>query len=172
VPIHHRTPSLTHSATLDVRAPADVAFAVIARDMVKIDDDPDAMTGHRPLDDGPLREGFRWRQRVIHNRKECSTEWVVTELEFGRMLAQTMRHFCADVGSEARGGERWEFAQRDDGWTVVTLSTWRLRRGLKGWLEKVFGSGITPTVTTSIQRRLAVVQFEAERVTGPGPWVS
>ena len=67
-------PSLTHSATLDVRAPADVAFAVIARDMVKADDDPDAMTGHRPLDDGPLREGFRWRQRVIHNRKECSTD--------------------------------------------------------------------------------------------------
>ena len=83
-----------------------------------------------------------------------------------------MRHFCADLGTEARGGERWEFAERDDGWTVVTLSTWRLRPGLKGWLEKVFGSGITPTVKTSIQRRLAVVQFEAERVTGPGPWVS
>jgi hypothetical protein len=153
---------IQHRERIDVRAPAARAFAVISRDIVAVDDDQDAMTGHRPLVPGPLRKGFRWRQRVVHNRKRCRVDWLVTRLEPGRLLEQTMEHYCADLERETRGGERWELAELDDGSTQVTLFAWRIAPGLGGWLQKLLGSRLTTLMAVELRRRLAYVQFTAE----------
>jgi hypothetical protein len=155
-------PLIHHEEKIDVRAPADAAFAVVARDVAKASEDPNAMTGSRPLDEGPLRPGFRWCQTVVHNRKLCRTDWVVTRLEPAQVLEQDMRHYCADLQRATRGGERWGFAERPDGSTLVTLHAWRLVPGVRGWLQKLLGSGDALT-SVQLRRRLAYVQFAAER---------
>ena len=154
---------MRQSATITVDAAPAVVFDLVAGDLMAVDDDPDAMTGHRPVTDGPLRAGFRWRQRVIHNRQECGAEWCVTEVERPRVLEQTMVHFCADAQREYRGGERWEFVSADAGRTLVALRSWRAARGLTGWLERFLGEGPRSAHAISLKQRLAYVQFEAER---------
>jgi hypothetical protein len=79
-----------------VNAAVEVAFGLVPADVMAVADDPDKMVGHRPLTDGPLREGFRGEQTVVHNRKLCHTWW----------FEQTMRLFCADAERELQGGER------------------------------------------------------------------
>lgn len=119
------------------------------------------MVGHRPLADGPLREGFRWQQTIVHDRKVCRTDWVVTEVKPPWLLEQTMEHLCAISGREVFGGERWELEVGGDGSTVVTLHAWRLSLGVGGWLQKILGSGNETNL--SLEKRLAYVQFDAER---------
>jgi hypothetical protein len=146
-----------------VRAPAAAAFAIVAGDVLKANEDPDAMARHRPLDVGPLRQGFRWQQTVVHERLVCRTDWAVIEVEEPRVLEQTSTHLCAVARKVLDGGERWEFAEGDDGSTRVTLRSWRDKPGLRGWLQKMLGSGLSRHTDLSLRKRLAYVQFQAER---------
>jgi hypothetical protein len=156
-------PAITSEAKIDVRAPANVAFEVVAEDILRHEQRLDSMIGQRPLDEGPLRTGFRWRQTLVHERRQCHSDWTVTELQPGRVLEQTMLHFCFVALREVRGGERWEFVQAADGTTLVTLRAWRLKPGLAGWLEKVLGSPLKQRTSIDLRKRLAHVQFQAER---------
>jgi hypothetical protein len=89
------------------------------------------MTGQGPLTDGALREGFRWQQRVVHNRKVCGTWWCVTEVARPRVLE---REAQPSVGATAVS--RWApaaacvrrtpaFANeaRNMGWRVYSTRT-------------------------------------------------
>jgi hypothetical protein len=156
-------PAITRTAKIEVRAPAEAAFAVVARDILAVKDDPDAMEGHRPLADGPLRKGFRWRQTVVHERKVCRSDWIVTELKPPWLLEQTMEHLCAVARRDVFGGERWELEVGSDGATVVTLRSWWHKPGLDGWLEKISGVVLGNWTNVSLKKRLAYVQFEAEK---------
>lgn len=156
-------PAIQQKAEIDVRAPAAAAFAIVAGDVLKTDDDPEAMVGHRPIHAGPLRKGFRWQQTVVHERLVCRTDWVVTAVEEPRLLEQTSSHLCAVAQRVLDGGERWEFDEGDDGSTRVTLHSWRVRQGFSAWLEKVFGSAQSRSLDVSLRKRLAYVQFTAER---------
>jgi hypothetical protein len=156
-------PAIQHKAEIDVRAPAAAAFAIVAGDVLKANDDPDAMARHRPLDAGPLRQGFRWQQTVVHERLVCRTDWVVTAVEEPRLLAQTSSHLCAVAQRVLDGGERWEFDEGKDGSTRVTLHSWRVCQGLGAWIEKVFGSPQSRSLDVSLRKWLAYVQFTAER---------
>jgi hypothetical protein len=157
VPAVHRT------AEIDVRASPSVAFAVVAADILAVREDGDAMARHRPVDTGPLRKGFRWQQTIVHDRLVCRSDWTVTTLEDSRLLEQSFSHLCAVAQRVVEGGERWEFAERDDGSTQVTLRCWRESPGLTGWLGKIFGPPVTGETNFSLMKRLAYVQFAAER---------
>jgi hypothetical protein len=159
-------PQVVNSANVTVRAPAEAAFGVVAGDILAVDDDPGAMQGHRPIDAGPLRPGFRWQQTLVHERKVCRTDWTVTRLESPSLLEQTMEHLCAVSLRELLGGERWEFKQSDDGATFVTLRGWMQAPGLDGWLRKLAGD---KAAQLSMKKRLASVQFKAERTAQPAP---
>jgi hypothetical protein len=163
VPANPTMPKIRQSAKIAVNAAVEDVFDLVAADLIAVDDDPDAMVGHRPLDEGPLREGFRWQQRIVHNRHVCGTEWRVTEVARPRVLEQTMAHFCADAQREVHGGERWEFWSDDGGSTLVDLRSWRIYRGVGGWIDKLFREGPTSAAAISLKKRLAYVQFEAER---------
>jgi hypothetical protein len=156
-------PAIQHKAEIDVRAPAAAAFAIVAGDVLKANENPDAMARHRPLDAGPLRRGFRWQQTVVHERLVCRTDWVVTALEEPRVLEQSSSHLCAVAQRVLDGGERWEFDESDDGSTRVTLLSWRERKGFSAWFEKILGSGMSQGLELSLKKRLAYVQFQAER---------
>ncbi len=156
-------PKIRHSASISVNAAVEVAFDLVAAEVMAVAEDPDKMVGQRPLTDGPLREGFRWQQTVVHNRKLCHTWWSVTEAVRPRVLEQTMRHFCADSQRELEGGERWEFRVDDAGATLVELRSWRRNRGVGEWIDSLFGGGARSDATLSLKKRLAYVQFEAER---------
>jgi hypothetical protein len=162
-------PAISRSAKIDVHAPAEAILAVLAADVLATVDDPNSMVGHRPIDSGPLREGFRWFQTVAHDRKWCRTDWVVTELRPGQTLEQSMSHFCAHTQRALTGGERWELTAGEDGATLVNLSTWRDHEGLSGWLGKLQRAATGGGDTMDLKRRLAYVQFEAERNAGGGP---
>jgi hypothetical protein len=94
-------PKVSQTAKIEVRALAQSAFAVVERDILAVDDEPDRMSGHRPLVAGPLREGFRWQQTLVHERRVCRTDWVVAELRSPWVLEQTMEHLCAVSAEEA-----------------------------------------------------------------------
>jgi hypothetical protein len=160
-------PEIHQSAKIEVGAPAAVAFEVIAGDLLEVVDDPDAMSGRRPADGGPLRQGFRWRQWIVHDRQRCLSDWVVTSVEPPFHLQQSMWHFCAVSKSQSFGGERWEFTERGDGTTVVALRSWLVREGLGGWLQKLLTwGGDGGAKCMSLRKRLAYVQFKAERAAG------
>ena len=157
-------PEIQDSAEIEVRAPAAVAFEVIASDLQKVVDEPDSMTGHRPADGGPMRKGFRWRQWIVHERRRCMSEWVVTAVEPPFHLQQSMWHFCAVAKNQVSGGERWDLTEQDDGSTLVSLRAGRGARASTGWLEKLLGGRGGRNL--SLRKRLAYVQFEAERQAG------
>jgi hypothetical protein len=50
-----------------------------------------------------------------------------------------------------------------DGSTVVTLRSWWHKPGLGGWLEKLSGLVLANRTDVSLKKRLAHVQFEAEK---------
>jgi hypothetical protein len=154
-------PRLKRTESIDVRAPARVAYDVVAGDLLKVVDGPDAMVSRRPLDEGPLRVGFRFGATVVHNRKLCVSKQEISELEAGRLIEQSFSHYCADAERETRGGDRWEFADAADRSAVVTLSSSRQRHGVGWWLCKLFGSDGADRM--ELRKRLAYVQFEAER---------
>jgi hypothetical protein len=156
-------PTTHQTADIEVRASPSAAFAVVAGDILAVSDDPDAMARHRPLDAGPLREGFRWQQTLVHDRLVCRTDWVVTVLEDARVLEQTSSHLCAVAQRVMDDGERWEFTEGDDGSTHVTLRCWRDSPGRRGWWEKIFGAPMPRETNLSLMKRLAYVQFAAER---------
>jgi hypothetical protein len=159
-------PDIHTSAEIDVRAPASLAFGVIADDLLRVVDEPDAITGHRPADSGPLRNGFRWRQWIVHDRRRCLSDWVVTSVHEPLHLEQAMWHYCAVAKAQVLGGERWELAERSDGSTVVTLRSWIAREGLAGWRHKLIAwTRPVDERNVSLRKRLAYVQFEAERRT-------
>jgi hypothetical protein len=149
-------------AEIEVHAPAEAVFAVIAGDILAVEDGPERWTGHRPIDDGPLRVGFRWQQTIVHDRSVCRTDWIVTELREPWVLEQSMEHLCMAARREVRGGERWQVEAAEGDSTRVTLRAWRRRSGLAGWLERLFPSRADAT-GVSIRKRLAYVQFRAER---------
>jgi hypothetical protein len=153
---------IAHTAEIEVRAPAEVAFAVVAEDILAVEDDPEQFMGHRPIDDGPLRVGFRWQQTVVHDRAVCRTDWIVTELIEPWVLEQALEHLCVAKRREVLGGERWQFEEAGDGTTRVTLRAWRRRDGLGGWLERLLTSRDDAT-DLSLRKRLASVQHRAER---------
>jgi hypothetical protein len=153
---------IAHSAEIEVRAPAEAAFAVVAEDILAAEDDPAQFTGHRPIDEGPLRVGFRWHQTVVHDRAVCRTDWIVTELREPWVLEQALEHLCMATRREVLGGERWQFEEAGDGSTLVTLRAWRRRDGLGGWLERLLASRDDAT-NFALRKRLASVKFRAER---------
>lgn len=146
-----------------MRASPSATFAVVEADILKVSEDPDAMARHRPLDAGRLRRGFRWQQTVVHERLVCRSDWIVTALEDGRLLEQTYSHLCAVAQRVSDGGERWEFVEGDDGSTHVTLRCWQHSPGLSGWLEKILRPAAARETNLSLMKRLAYVQFAAER---------
>jgi hypothetical protein len=154
-------PEISHTAEIEVRAPAEAAFAVVAADILAVEEDPARWAGKRPIDDGPLRVGFRWRQTVVHDSSLCRTDWIVTELREPWVLEQVMEHLCAADRREVQGGERWEFEEGEDS-TLVRLRAWRRRAGRAALLTRLFGSRDAAT-GTSLTQRLAYVQFRAER---------
>jgi hypothetical protein len=85
------------------------------------------------------------------------------ELREARMLEQTFSHLCAVAQRVVDGGERWELSERDDGSTHVTLSCWRDSPGPRGWWGKIFGAPMPRETNFSLMKRLAYVQFAAER---------
>ena len=153
---------IAHIAEIEVRAPAEAAFAVVAEDILAVEDDPEQFTGHRPLDEGPLRVGFRWQQTVVHDRSVCRSDWIVTELREPFVLEQTMEHLCLAARREVMGGERWQFEESGHDSTRIILRAWRRRAGLGGWLERLF-TARDQAILLSIRKRLAYVQFRAER---------
>jgi len=74
-----------------------------------------------------------------------------------------MRHFCAGSQRELEGGERWEFRVDDAGATLVELRSWRHNRGVGEWIDSLIGGGARSDTTLSLKKRVAYVQFEAER---------
>ena len=161
-------PSIREEAQIDVRAPASFAFAVVAGDMLEVADDPDAVSGHRPVTPGPLRIGWRWQQTLAHERRVCRTDWTVVALEEPRLLEQSFAHLCSVSGTVVEGGEKWEFAEAEDGSTVVRLTAWRARPGLNGWFERIFGRTTGAGWKVSLRKRLNHVQFAAERQAAHG----
>jgi hypothetical protein len=152
---------IAHTAEIEVRAPAEAAFAVVAADILAVEDDPVRWSGRRPIDDGPLRVGFRWQQVVVHDRSLCRAGWIVTELREPWVLEQAMEHLCSARRREVQGGERWQFEERG-GSTLVTLRAWYRRTGPRAWLERLVTSREDPT-GVSLRDRLAHVRFRAER---------
>jgi hypothetical protein len=153
---------VTHSAEIEVRAPAEAAFAVLAEDIVAVEDDSVEMTTHWPIDQGSLRVGLCWQQITVHERAVRRTGWVVTELREPYVLEQAMAGLCGAARQEVIGGERWELEETSDGTTIVTLRSWRERPGLGGWLESLFASPDDAT-GVALRKRLAAVQLRAER---------
>lgn len=151
---------IAHTAEIEVRAPAEAAFAVVAEDILAVEDDPEQFTGRRPIDEGPLRVGFRWQQTVVHDRSVCRTGWIVTELREPCVLEKAMEHLCRR--REVMGGERWQFEETGHGLTVVTLRAWRTWPRLRGRLGRLFAPR-DDGVGFSLRKRLAYVQFRAER---------
>jgi hypothetical protein len=164
-PIRLGVPLVRHTAEIEVRAPAAAAFAVVERDMLAVRDEPDAMSGHRPAAEGPLRTGFRWRQWLVHERQHCVTEWVVRKVDAPLFLEQDSWHYCAAAQWASEGGERWEFVEGSDGRTRVKLSAWSVH-GLGGWVVRLLDPGTARQAKLSLRKRLAYVQFAAERQPG------
>jgi hypothetical protein len=138
---------IAHTAEIEMRAPAEAAFAVVAEDILA----------------SPLRVGFRWHETVAHDRSLCRTDWIVTELREPFVLEKTMGHLCLAARRDFMGGERWHFEESGGDLTRVTLRAWRRRAGIRGWLERLFASRDHAAVL-SLRKRLADVQFRAERV--------
>jgi hypothetical protein len=137
---------ISHTAQIEVRAPADAAFAAIAEDI---------LAAQRPIDDGPLRVGFRWAV--------SRTGWIVTELREPWVL----EHRCLAVPDRMVGGERWQLDETGDGSTIVSLRAWCRREGVRGWLEHLFASP-GDAMGVPLRARLASVRLRAEQG-APGP---
>jgi hypothetical protein len=152
---------IAHTAEIEVRAPAEAAFAVVADDILAVEAHTARFTRRRPIDEGPLRVGFRWQQTVVHDSSLCRAGWIVTELREPWVLEQAMAHLCATPRPEVQGGERWQFEERG-GSTLVTVRAWYRRTGPRAWLERLVTSRDDPT-GISLRKRLAYVQFRAER---------
>ena len=138
---------IAHNAEIDVRAPAEAAFAVVAEDILA----------------RPLRVGVRWHETVLHDCSVCRTDWIVTELREPFVLEKTMGHLCLAARRDFMGGERWQFEESGRDSTRITLRSWRRPTGLGGWLERLFAPRDQATLL-SLRDRLAYVQFRAERV--------
>jgi hypothetical protein len=153
-------------ATIDVKdsihvaAPATVIYDLLTEELAATNDDPKAMTKRRPLDEGPVRPGFRYESTVVHNRHVCRSEWTITRAERPSVLEETMDHFCAEASKESKGGDRWELREAN-GSTYVTLTVWKERTGIGGLLLKWFGDKQSSRM--SVKMRLNYAQFEAER---------
>lgn len=139
---------IAHTAEIEVRAPAEAAFAVVAEDILA----------------DPLRVGFHWHETVLHDRSVCRTDWIVTELREPFVLEKTMEHLCRAARRDFMGGERWQFEKLGRDSTRITLRAWRRPTGLGGWLERLFAPRDQATLL-SLKKRLAYVQFRTERVT-------
>jgi hypothetical protein len=79
------------------------------------------------------------------------------------VLEQKSSHLCVVAQRVVDGGERREFTERDDGSTHVTLRSWRDSPDRRGWWEKIFGAPMPRETNFSLMKRLAYVQFAAER---------
>jgi hypothetical protein len=148
-PMQEGVTRISRTAEIEVRVPAQTAFDIIAAEI-------------RPIDDGPLRVGFRWQQTMVHERSVCRSDWIVTELREPYVLEQTMGHLCIARRREVMGGERWQFEETPDGVTVVSLRAWHSWPGMWGRLGRLLahrhgGAGF------SLRERLAYVRFRAER---------
>jgi hypothetical protein len=99
----------------------------------------------------------------VHERKVCRSDWTITRFEAGRLIESDMEHLCAVSRRVVEGGERWEFEDYDAGPSRVRLSAWRNSEGLAGWLQKVLPSGSRATLEFTLHKRLAYLQFAAER---------
>jgi hypothetical protein len=160
-PIHECVTAISRTAEIEVRAHAQAAFDIVAAEILAIDDHPSGWTGHRPIDEGPLRVGFRWQKAIAHDGSVCRTDWIVTELREPWVLEQTMEHLCLARGRAVMGGERWQFEETGDGLTVVTLRAWQASPGLRGRLGRLLAP--RDAAGFSLRKRLASVQFRAER---------
>jgi hypothetical protein len=74
---------------------------------------------------------------------------------------------CAKAHRVQASGDRWELAE-DAGVTCVRLSWWLIRTGPGAWLTTFLGTGRSNLPAASLRRRLAYLQFEAERIGAPG----
>ena len=146
---------------IQVAAPATVIYDLLAEQLSETNDDPQSMVKRRPLDAGPVAPGYRYESTVVHNRHLCRSEGTVTRAERPRVLEETMDHYCADASRTVKGGDRWELRGVGGGATEVSLTAWKDRSGVGGLFVKWLANRSVSKI--SIQRRLAYVQFEAER---------
>lgn len=146
--------------SIHVAAPATAVYDLLSEGLADAHDDPKAMTKRRPLDEGPVRPGFRYETTVIHNRHLCRSEWTVTRADRPRVLEESMDHFCAAASKTVKGGDRWELRDAN-GETYVTLTAWKDRPGIGGLFIKWFAD--RSVSKTGVKTRLAYVQFAAER---------
>jgi hypothetical protein len=161
-PIQECVTELSRTAEIEVRAPAQAAFDIVAAEILAIEDHTAELTGHRPIDEGPLRVGFRWQKTVVHDRSVCRTGWIVTELREPCVLEKATEHLCLARRRAVMGGERWQFEETGDGLTVVTLRAWQSWPGLRGRLGRLFAPR-DDAAGFSLRKRLASVQLRAER---------
>ena len=153
---------ISRTAEVEVRAPAQAAFDIVAAEIPAIEDHPAEGTGHHPIDEGPLRVGFRWQKTIVHDSSVYRTDWIVTELREPCVPEQAMEHLCLARRRAVMGGERWQFEETGDGLTVVTLRAWHSWPGLRGRLGRLFAPR-DDAAGFSLTKRLASVQFRAER---------
>lgn len=161
-PIQEGVTKISRTAEIEVRAPAQAAFDIVAAEILTAEDEPAEWAGHRPIVEGPLRVGFRWHQTIVHDRSACRTDWIVTELREPYVLEQTMGHLCLARRRQLMGGERWQFEETADGVTVVSLRAWHSWPGMRGRLGRLFAHR-HGAAGFSLRKRLAHVQFRAER---------
>jgi hypothetical protein len=158
-PMHDCVTQISRTAEIEVRAPAQAAFDIVAAEIPAVEADP---AGHRPFDEGPLRVGFRWQQTVVHDSSVCRTGWIVTELREPCVLEKATEHLCVARRREVMGGERWHFEETGNGLTVVTLRAWHTWPGLRGRLARLFAPR-EEVAGLSLAKRLTHVRFRAER---------
>ncbi|MEA2433310.1 MAG: hypothetical protein QOG54_767 [Actinomycetota bacterium] len=152
-----------YKATIDVQTPPAVPFDVVAGNLEKPVEKPDSWQTLKPLVEGPVRRGFKYRQTIVHNRNQCYSDWEITQAERPTVIEQTLSHHCMEAqGRVLTGGERWEFLPNGDGTTLVSLTSWTDLQGFNGWLQKFFGPKQESREFT-LRKRLAYTQFEAER---------
>jgi hypothetical protein len=152
---------------IQVVAPAAVIYDLLTEQLAETKDDPESMVKRRPLDAGPVTSGFRYEMTVVHDRHLCRSEWTITRAERPTVVEEVMDHFCAAASRPLKGGDRWELRAAGGGGTHVTLTAWYDRPGLAVLLIKWFGD--KSVSKSSVKRRLAYVQFEAERRSASGP---
>jgi hypothetical protein len=155
-------PTVSLKETVQINASATVIYDLITEHVSLTVDQPEAVVKQRPLDEGPVRAGFRYETTVVHNRHLCGSKWTVTRAERPYVLEQTMVHTCAEASKTITGGDRWELNEEPTGAsTLVTLISWKTRPGLDGLIKKLFGD--RSVSRTNLKVRLNSAQFESER---------
>ena len=155
-------PTVSLKESVQINAPAAVIYELITEHVSLTVDEPEAIVKQRPLDEGPIRPGFRYETTMVHNRHLCGSKWTVTRAEPPYVLEQTMVHTCAEASKTITGGDRWELSEDPSGSsTLAILTVWKTRPGLDGLIKKLLAD--RSVSRTNLKVRLNSAQFESER---------